>query len=200
MWHNRETYAEAVQLAEEIAKHLDGYKVEIKTFDNGGQAINLVKDGIFDLLLNQAYNEPNRVRIHGLLPDNPHRDHLGVEGGTITVSMTRSGKAIAGDITRRLLPDYESAVETALLKIAEADKHRQALATLIDDLAARIPGSRKGGEGDRQRVDLPYRERGTGYWYGDIDITSGGTAHIKITTDNIAFLRDLADLIAKHQR
>lgn len=50
--------------------------------------------------LRPDWNKSGRIAISGSMPDNSYYQ------GHITVSDQRSGKAIAGDINRRLLPDY----------------------------------------------------------------------------------------------
>ncbi|MEV4454443.1 hypothetical protein [Microbispora sp. NPDC049633] len=201
MWHNRETLDQAVELAEKVAEHLDGYEAFIRR-DDYTTTIELVKDGIFRLSFYQLYNDKGRARITGVLPHDPHGDVWGIEGGEITVSMTRDPKAVAKDIARRLVSEYEPNVEQALIKIANGDKRRNQLDELIDDLTGRIPGATKYGAADRRAVRLPYqhstddRDKNLN---GDIEISSGGYAHVAIRTENVAFLRDLADLIAKYQ-
>lgn len=199
MWHNHQTFADGEKLAGQVAEYLDGYAVEIRKWDSGVVDIRLVKGGIFQISLSQAYGDTSRLVISGILPDNPHRDYYDLDGGRITVSVTRSPKAIAADIARRLLPAYEPTVETAILKIAEADKKREGLTAQVKDLAARVPGAKVFGDGsDRMGIDFPYRPSGA-YFRGRVEVSSGGSADIDISIENAAFLRDLADLVAKHQ-
>ena len=73
-------------------KSLDRLELVIQCDDNQGRALEL----------RTCWEDESRFKIAGFLGDQTTR-------ASITVAQSRSAKAIAADIERRLLPDYEKA-------------------------------------------------------------------------------------------
>jgi len=188
MWHNNTTVNRAKDLAKEIAAIL-GYEVVIKSFPPATR-IELIS-GTKRLILHQDARESKRMTIMGGFPDGYNRYVVGYKQPSIGVSLSRSAASIARDIQRRLLGTYEQLLGEVMAVMDEKTKNAQTMREIGHDLASRISGSDVHEWGENS-VDIRTP-------HGDvISIRPSGSARVTITTDNIEFLRDLADLINKH--
>jgi hypothetical protein len=123
-----------------------------------------------------------RLAISGVFPRGAHGEDYGPSGYgneqrlTIHVGTERPPKAIAAEITRRLLPTYLKQYATALERKA-ADEQARATADALAERLASILGepvsdSHRNGE---RGVRL-YR----GDWYGDVTVGHGGSVTIDL--------------------
>jgi len=82
--------------------------------------LTLVNDTGARLFMRINWRDESRVVISGEYPKQPMYTHSPVSH-EITVARTKSGKAIAGDILRRLLPEYLTDLRSVQQRIAERE-------------------------------------------------------------------------------
>ena len=130
-----------VFLAEQIAGFLPG-EWTVKSFpeDWGRQGAYLTEHGSQAILAigeSQEYSERNKQKLT-VSTDYP-KDHDGRQSSArrpkISVSALKSGKQIAGDIERRLLPEYLPILEKELTSNESWRKHESATTRLASVLA-----------------------------------------------------------------
>jgi hypothetical protein len=91
-----------------------------------------------------------RIEIGGVYPVTADGKHLypsqvyGTATPGITVSTTRTSKAIAAEITRRFLPAYLPVYDKLAERAAGADAYTVQTAATLAQLQAGVPGSRAG--------------------------------------------------------
>lgn len=108
--------------AQDIAAHLPGWSVDTDP-DWSGRPRLLHTDGRSLLISAQRYNKLDRIEIMG---GGPYPGRV-----AITVAVSRGGKNIAADITRRLLPAYNAArADQAVNDAAKADAAAGRAATM----------------------------------------------------------------------
>jgi hypothetical protein len=160
-------------LAEQTTPHLaDGWHHDETYPHPGAQIAHL--DGR-RLLLRIAWNKPGRVTVSGVFPDG----HLGLvdctDRGTITVRLDRGPEALAREITRRLLPHYESALAAVRERIAQANAARAAREALAQRITDLIPGARRTNIDAAARTHVVWYSHGTAFGSGTVAIFDAAT-------------------------
>jgi len=101
------------------------------------------------LQLGRNFREADRAVVRGNLPkanDGKTRPY-GESGPTITVGVNRSGEAVAKDIQRRLMPDYDKVWAKGMQWVMEANAFDAAQETNVKMLAGILGAEvRKNGE------------------------------------------------------
>lgn len=153
------------------------------------------------------YREPTKLYISGEFPR--HRDgseiyraarpygHTG-PWHRISVNMTRPVKQIAGEITRRLLPEYLLLLALCLHDREEEAKRVDTRNARVRDFCAALGVEPKFGEkdGDSPRVSFGKIEQTKAY--GDIEFHYDGDIVIRLRIKDLALAKSLARLLAPH--
>jgi hypothetical protein len=167
----------APQVAAELG---DGWRAQVLTIA-GGEACphcwHLTNpDGRkISMLAQYPLSAKGRVRIVGSLPGS-YSNH-GITCEDITVSVARDGRAIAGEIRRRLLPAYAVAFAKATDAVASA-RADEAAAEETARMLAEVMGvaaPRRNGVRDELRLYLPDDLAS----YGFLRVQSGGSVRIE---------------------
>ncbi|MDP9870387.1 MULTISPECIES: hypothetical protein [Streptosporangium] len=188
--------AAMLQLAHDIAEHLKDFTVELYPVPFDGHSKISLVNGAFRLVLHQdsAMHRKGKVTF---LTDLPYGDRVNdrtVTSPDLTLSAHRTGKSLAGDITRRLLPEYVQAMRQAREQIDAARSRRAETKNMAQAIAAMLPDGyarNSDDNGTNQRITW----RGS---KGQIDLWSGRSAVVSLNVESPEFLTELVELIAKH--
>lgn len=110
--------------------------------------------------------EKERFKIGGLFPRKKRIAYRN-DYTEISVSLHRCAKSIAADISRRLLPDYLKAYETALLRYSEERQKTEHLNLIAHTIAQVVQGRTSDHSRARKTV---YFENGTAEIWSSGDI------------------------------
>jgi hypothetical protein len=183
---------EARILTRQIANLLGGYALDL----HDGYGGFWIRRGTRELALHHG-RTPGRVEIAGCYPGDYSRVTWWARRYSITCAASRGARAIAADISRRLLPAYH----------AELDKVLQAIADHLNDLdqqrataaavAAAIPGASSYPFGSDHHVRTPY-EPGRKV-AADFRITDSGSrlTVIELQVHSLDHARRVAELVAE---
>ena len=126
-----------------------------------------------------------RLAISGIFPrDGQNGGDYGPSGHgtdqrvTIHVGAERPAKAVAGEITRRLLPAYLPQYAKALERKAADEEGRARADALADRLASVLGEKISDPHRNGERCVRLYR----GEWYGDVRIGHGGSVKIELSS------------------
>ena len=112
------------------------------------------------------YGASKKYRISGNFSASKTGRHYG-KGHSIGVSRSRAAKAIAADITRRLLPDYLAAFDTAVARY-HAEKERDHMKELVKAAIIKVAG----GQFYAWRDSVSFDDGEAKFTYGDnIELT-----------------------------
>jgi len=161
---------QARRLAPKVAEALGaGWSVDATaTADNAG-AVLVHTDGR-GLVLRVGWDGKGRLTVSGRYPHAPDFYRRNDDRPEITVAVTRTPAAIAGEITRRLLPGYETrlaAVRTFLTDAAEDAATRERVTAR---LCATLPGATN-TRGTGLSLPLPGSAYGSGAVLHGGDVT-----------------------------
>ena len=143
--------------------------------------VKFVHDDGHGLAIHATWDGPGRLSISGEYPRDAKsntcygRSVIRYNGSLpkITVADTKTAKQIAGDIKRRLLPEYLEIYKKAVERKASADKYEAAQGSVLDRLARIAPSLHV----DRERkVFSDYRSEG-GY------VTNGQASDDSVSMD-----------------
>jgi len=161
------------QAARDVADHLDGWTVQFDELEmrNGWARAELVgPDGMAVNLRGQGGDRWDAWGIHpGSSPHYPH---------SITQTWTRPAKALAGDLSRRLLPTYAIEYATHLAIDAQHRAEDEAAERLVTRAAEVLPGLRtrvRNGH-DENRADYRPDWEGSYGW----DVPQDGIARVTL--------------------
>jgi hypothetical protein len=134
-------------LVASIASHLgEGWRLDPKT-TNGWGRINHDGGRGLDLYLS-TYN--HKIEITGTWPKTERGEAIHFGDNNIYVSSTRAGKAIAGDITRRFLPEYNAKFAMAQDKVQRVNQAVRNQASALGELIEEIHLGGMFSEGHQQ--------------------------------------------------
>lgn len=167
----------------------DGWTVE-QPYE---RTVSLVHDGrVIWLYQLHTGSGPARYSLRGVLPDRNawftrEEEASGLRADhEITVAASKTAKQIAGDIKRRLLPDYERSYVVVAERVAERDAGKARKAADLAELAAVAPGVADVAtdrDGDAERVTVRYQGSAV---YGDFkSITWRGTTEYTVKLENV---------------
>ena len=90
--------------ARDIASHMKGWRYNdvVTSRESHYHACVTMTNGFKAFTIRKCWRDNNRLSVSGVYPDNrrPSRSH------SIGMSYTRTGKSLAGDITRRFIPKF----------------------------------------------------------------------------------------------
>lgn len=131
------------ELAKEIAQHLEGWEAAENDADNiyhGDDNGRLTHESGAEIHLRRIWNHQERVEISGSYPRSangkcyPADDCRARGAPEITCAIGREAGAIAGDITKRFLPNYLWLYGWAKERLAEYESDRVSEAALMKRL------------------------------------------------------------------
>ena len=120
-----------VDLVQSVLSHLPGWTMDIQDHDGYG-SVQATKGQARLIFIVEEYRSPNKMEISGHFPYNSDRSYFDVRSlpkdlqGSfrIGVSTRKDPSKIAKDITRRLLPSYIPALDSAIKRIRERDEYQ----------------------------------------------------------------------------
>lgn len=179
--------------AHEIATHLgDGWVARADAANNGrGAYLHGPDDEELHVRAGTRSQTSGRIEIVGSLDirhqrhDEPH--HF------ITVAPDKAPARVAGDIMRRLLPDYREGLTLARKRKADREQWEAKKAQMVTILSGILPGAQKNERAPDMVVfgGGKYRDRGIG---GEARVLSSDSVEWTIRTDETE-TRELAELI-----
>lgn len=164
----------------------EGWKVEEQDTHTGLHIVN--GDGA-SLFMRIIWNNDSRIEISGTYPKTQYSIY-GFGNHEITVSRLKSAKAIAGDITRRLLPGYLKDLHALQERIAKNDARDNREAEIAATLEM-TPGTLVKGN----RTEYGWSLRGVGHF--TVSTYQRETVDLKL--DNLTPQEAYAALLALYE-
>ena len=145
--------------------------------------VRLERDDGSAVTLHLVTYPKTRLAISGVFPRGDGGDYGPSGYGndqrvTIHVGADRPAKAVAGEITRRLLPTYLPQYAKALERKAADEEGRARADALADRLASVLGEKISDPHRNGERCVRLYR----GEWYGDVRIGHGGSVKIELSS------------------
>ncbi len=191
-------------LADQIAEHLKGFEArQVVNPVDGYPRVYLVhpSDDLHILVIEPTARRERaagRLILLGCLP--PTRAAYDLRGfwtPSITIGRGRDPRALAGDISRRLLPTYRHVLRSAVAHIDAKGAQRLTQQVMAERLAQLLPSGHHEATGwndELQRITWDTSAVVSGH----LEIRPSQSAEIAVTTRSGAFLLDLAALITRH--
>lgn len=186
---------------------LDAFTVVEEQVDGRPGYLYLARpDGLRLSLVDEHYKRTGRVRLGFAVPPDRHHDVHQLSKTIIGVSLSRRPRDAARAIAARLLPHAEADYVKAREQLAAGAQARARQEQLAEDLAARVGGAARRLTSAIVRVD--WNEPGTdttcglyidsGAVGGKIELQASGRIKAELGSRDPAFLRELANLIGRH--
>lgn len=187
-------------IATGLATHLPGYVVEPKGEDHAWYVrLKRASDGA-ELSISKN-SKPGMLHVSGRYPSDGTRGMAPRDWGAvaynetgpdINVTASRSPDAIAKDIARRFLSEYERIYAACLVKQEERNASRSDQRNAVQQVAKALGFGARGPKADDvDNVKVSYH--GTPDGYGDLTPTS-----INLRSLSLACVLDIAAVVAKH--
>jgi hypothetical protein len=181
-------------LARGIAEHLDGFR--LVTDDELGHAAWLEHPDGRRLFLRRQGGQDGRVEIRGAFPDSDYPFEPGERPRPLTVAAGRSPVAVAGEITRRLLPGYAQVLASVQARIARQAADHTSRIRVARRLAAILPGATVRDDG-RHVVTVHWSVPARSIGSGEIELRrAGALARLEADSLPIATIERLAEALA----
>ncbi len=181
-----ETRAILEPIARQVAEHLgDGWTVRDwrgRADENYITTMLAGPEGE-EILLNLG--DVGRLRISGFCSDPDISDHL--KNVSITVAENRPLKALAGEITRRILPDLREGLTKAKAAVRKLNDDHAARTALADKVQGILPGARMPYHDVKMRHTEIQRYADAGHVSVTVHLDRDGTGAREVT------LRDLSE-------
>lgn len=148
-------------LAEEVAEHLEGaWSVESFPADWGRKGAWLRGEAgeILSIGESQEYSErsKNRLSIGTDYPKEHNERGFSTTRPRISVSDTKTGKQIAADIERRLLPEYRPLLGKVLTNLSTRKAYENTLESIATKIADLVQVKRSSGDTSFSFYHSPY--------------------------------------------
>lgn len=203
------TRQEQHDYAAEIASHMEGWEYDAegsRGYDGELMpGVRLAGPGGRALLVSFDYRK-KRLTVRGSWPKDggryrSARDYRAIEYGqnepSISASTTRPAQAVARDIGRRLLPDFEKVWQKVQEYISYEKKYRDTVASRKAALAeglAHVKENQRAADPDKGDFDLGSISK-LG-WYGNMQVTGGEDGCVTIKLHSLTAERARAVLEA----
>jgi len=110
-------------------------------------------------IIRPEWRKPSRLVIDGDWPTGTGNSHHHMDiNVSITVAATRSPEAISRDVSRRFLPDFDSAWETVTNRVTAHNAYTSDLEELVNATRNRIAGAELSRSSEMLRTPFPYHE------------------------------------------
>lgn len=189
--------ARAGRVAAEVAAALgEGWSVATDRVTVGADIAHTDGRALF---IRELWNAKGRWTIAGIYPESPASDRFAGDGKPmprITVAATRTPAAIAREITRRLLPAYETRladVRAHIVRATDDAAERERVAAL---LCAALPGTRPVAQhsGTRIQLSLPSLPASM---YGTGEVNYSGTVELHLRSMPVAVAVAVLEAVAR---
>lgn len=180
MWQRTSDGRTPVEVAEAIAPHLgDGWTAAGVPDGTGGlmsHSAHLTHpDGRRLFLRTGQYDIRGKVAVSAVWPGDTKELRNGPPNLDCKMSDHRDGRAMAGEIARRVLPGYGPELERVRAELAARSARIAAQEAVVARVASAVPGTSV----HERTVSLPFRS-GQGVW-GSVTVSSGGaTATVEL--------------------
>jgi hypothetical protein len=188
------TDAELRDVAHAVAPHLSGFRVAPDQ-GNPHNAYLRHSDGRVLIIGRPWPRVDGRVEIRGGYPEHPDAYRL-ASRPAITVRADRGGAVIAREITRRLLPGYEQALQVTRQAIAKDAADLLGRRQVAARLAAAIGGATVREDG-RHEINVYWYQDGTGRGAGKARVWGDGS-HVSfdVSCESAAVAERVATAVA----